>query len=136
MIYCTKCGTKNTPTESYCQKCGAPLVKSKKSWEQRIEEGAEDIGKRAEEWGDNLGKKAEKWGAEFEKFAQEDCFGFGKDAAMLGIILGILIIIAGLLLLMGINLLRIMGAFFILSIGLIIFIAALKYFTKKDSKNR
>ena len=136
MIYCIKCGTKNNPTETYCKKCGAPLAKSTKSWEKRIEEGAEDIGRRAEEWGDNLGKKAEKWGEEFEKYARQDCFGLAKDIAMLGILLGILIIIAGFLLLIGITLLRIIGAFFILSLGLIIFIIALKYVTKKDSDNK
>ena len=136
MIHCTKCGTKNNPTESYCQKCGAPLVKSKRSWEQRIEEGAEDFGRRAEEWGENVGKKAEKWGEEFEKYARQDCFGLAKNAAMLGILLGILIIIGGILLLLGINVFRIMGAFFILSLGLIIFVTALKYFTKRDSNNK
>ena len=132
MTYCTKCGTENNPTEDYCQKCGAPLEKSKKSWEQKLEEGAEDIGRRAEEWGDTLGKKAEKWGDDFEKFARQDCFGLAKNVAMLGIILGILIIISGILLLIGINLLRIIGAFFILSLGIIIFITALKYFQKKQ----
>jgi uncharacterized membrane protein YvbJ len=131
MIYCTKCGTKNNPTENYCVKCGAPLEKSNKSWDQKVDQWGENVGNKAEKWGEDFGRRAEKWGEEFEKQAQDGCFGLAKNMAILGIILGIIIILAGILLLVGIQLLRILGSLMILAFGLIILVTALKYLTKK-----
>ena len=131
MGYCTKCGTKNNPTEKYCIHCGAPLEQSKKSLEQEIEEGAENFGKNAQKWGEDFGRRAEKLGEEFEKQAQDGCFGLAKNVAVFGIIFGIIIIIAGILLLVGIQLLRILGSVVILAFGLMILIAALKFLAKK-----
>jgi uncharacterized membrane protein YvbJ len=122
MVYCTKCGTKNNPTEEYCTKCGAPLERStKKNWEKQLEQGAEEFGRRAEQWGQDFGKRAE-----------EECFGLVKNGAIIGVVLGIIIILAGILLLAGFQLLRFLWATAIVVIGLIILYGALKILTKKQ----
>ena len=78
MVYCKKCGTQNSPTDTYCIKCGTPIEGStKKSWEKQIEDGADEFGRRAEQWGQEFGKRA-----------QEDCFGLAINPALIGLILG------------------------------------------------
>lgn len=122
MVYCTKCGTKNNPTEEYCLKCGAKLEKStKKTWDQQLEQGAEEFGRRAEKWGQEFGKRAE-----------QECFSLAKSGAIIGVVLGIIIILAGLLLLAGFQLLKFFWAIMIIVFGLIILFGALKILTKKQ----
>jgi uncharacterized membrane protein YvbJ len=82
MVYCTKCGTKNEEDVKYCTKCGANLVVSR---EKKLERRAEEFGRRAEEWGEQFGKRAE-----------EECFGLPHGGAIVGLIIGIIIIIAGI----------------------------------------
>lgn len=121
MVYCKKCGTQNSPTDTYCIKCGTPIEETtKKSWEKQIEDGAEDFSRRAEQWGQDFGKRA-----------QEDCFGLAINPALIGLILGIFVIIAGILLIMGIPFLRVFGSVLIIALGLIILIGALKTSKKK-----
>ena len=134
MVYCTKCGTKNSPTEKYCAKCGSPLEQSDKSWEQKIEEGAEELGKQAQKWGEDFGEHAEEWGKNFEKHIEDGCFGLSQIGALLGVLIGIIIVIAGLLLLFGVNLFRLLGSIMILAFGLIILLSALKNLTKKHQQ--
>lgn len=123
MVYCTKCGTKNNPTEKYCAKCGTPLeMSTKKTWEKQIEDGAEEFGRRAE-----------KWGQEFGRQAEEDCFGLAKNTALIGLVIGIFIVIAGILLLIGIQFLRIFWPIILLTFGILILIAAIKTLTKKPN---
>ena len=74
MVYCTKCGTQNEDDAKYCSKCGADLEGSlEKSWERR-----------AEEWGEQFGRRAE-----------EECFGLPHGGAIVGLIIGIIIILVG-----------------------------------------
>jgi uncharacterized membrane protein YvbJ len=121
MVYCTKCGTKNDPTQKYCKKCGAPLERSSgKTWDQKIED-----------WGEDFGRRAEKWSEDFGKRTQQECFSLAKSGAIIGLILGILIVIGGLLLLTGFPLLRYLSSIALIGFGLIILIIALKILTKK-----
>jgi len=85
MVYCTKCGTQNEDDAKYCSKCGADLEGSlEKSWERR-----------AEEWGEEFGRRAEEWGEQFGKRAEEECFGLPHGGAIVGLIIGIIIILVG-----------------------------------------
>lgn len=94
MVYCTHCGTKNKDDATFCVKCGAKLsVSAEKSLEKRIEEGAEEFGKRAEEWG-----------KDFERNVETECFGLPHGGTIFGLIIGIIIILVGVTSLVGIDL--------------------------------
>ena len=94
MVYCSKCGTKNEEATENCVKCGAKLTVSKEEdWEKRIEDGAEEFGKRAEVWGENVGKRME-----------DECFGLPHGGSIFGLLFGIIILVAGILWLIGITL--------------------------------
>ncbi|MEJ2271220.1 MAG: zinc-ribbon domain-containing protein [Candidatus Bathyarchaeota archaeon] len=93
MVFCSNCGTKNEDSAKYCIKCGQNLnLETKKSLEKRIEEGAEEFGKRAEAWGDNFGKTAE-----------QECFGLPHGGSIFGLIIGLIIILIGVTSIAGIN---------------------------------
>ena len=93
MVYCTHCGTKNKDDATFCTKCGAKLNVSKEaSLEKRIEEGAEEFGKRAEEWG-----------KDFEKHVETECFGLPHGGTIFGLIIGLFIILVGVTSLIGID---------------------------------
>lgn len=94
MVYCSECGTKNEESAETCVKCSAKLnVPKEKSLEKRIEEGAEEFGKRAEAWGKSFAKRPE-----------EECFGLPHGGTIVGLIIGIIIIVVGVSSLAGINL--------------------------------
>jgi len=94
MVFCSKCGIKNEDATEYCVKCGAKLnVTKEKSVEKRIEEGAEEFGKRAEAWGKSFAKRPE-----------EECFGLPHGGTIFGLIIGIIIILVGVTSLAGIDL--------------------------------
>ena len=94
MVFCSKCGTKNEDAVEYCVKCGAKLkVSTEKSVEKRIEEGAEEFGKRAEAWGED-----------FRKRTEQECFGLPHGGTIVGLIIGIIIILVGVTSLAGIDL--------------------------------
>ncbi len=86
MVYCAKCGTKNEEAATVCVKCGANLEVSR---EKRFE-------RRAKEWGEEFGRRAEEWGEQFGKRAEEECFGLPHGGAIVGIIVGIVLIFVGL----------------------------------------
>jgi len=75
MVYCTKCGTKNEENALVCVKCGTRLYKTPPSFEKRIEEAVE--------------------GAVGEA-APEECFGIPHGGAVVGLVIGLIIIIVGL----------------------------------------
>ena len=94
MVFCSKCGTKNEDSAEYCVKCSAKLkVSMEKSIEKRIEEGAEEFGKRAEALGEKFGKRTE-----------QECFGLPHGGTIFGLIIGIIIIVFGISSLAGIDL--------------------------------
>lgn len=94
MVFCSKCGIKNDDAAEYCVKCGTNLKASTgKSVEKRIEEGAEEFGKRAEAWGED-----------FRKSAEQECFGLPHGGTIFGLIIGAIIILVGVTSLAGIDL--------------------------------
>ena len=108
MVFCSKCGTKNEDTAEYCVKCGAKLKAStEKSLEKRIEEGAEEFGKRAE----------------------QECFGLPHGGTIIGLIIGIIIILVGVTSLAGIDLK--LWPLIIVIFGLLIFGGAIYSLTHK-----
>ena len=94
MVFCSECGTKNEDAAVHCVKCGAKLrVSTEKSVEKRIEEGAEEFGKRAE-----------VWGKDFRNQTEQECFGLPHGGTIFGLIIGIIIILVGVTSLAGIDL--------------------------------
>lgn len=85
MTNCSKCGTKNKEDAKYCGKCGASLSSS---WEKSLEEGAE-------KWGEEFGRRAEEWGQQFGKRAEKECFSLPHGGAIFGLLIGVVIILAG-----------------------------------------
>ena len=117
MVYCSKCGTKNEEVAETCAKCGATLnVLRAKSLEKRIEEGAEEFGKRAE-------------GECFGKSTEDECFGLPHGGTIFGLIIGIIIILVGISLLIGIDLE--IWPLMILIFGVLIISGALYTLTRK-----
>ncbi len=102
-------------------KCGANLKLSvEKSLEKRIEEGAEEFGRRVEAWGEDFGKRAEK-----------ECFGLPYGGAIFGLFIGAIIILWGLSSIFGWNLE--IGGFVIIVIGLLIVAGAIYGLTRRRS---
>ncbi|MBA7477548.1 hypothetical protein ES707_12959 [subsurface metagenome] len=116
MVFCSKCGTKNEDAAEYCVKCGAKLKAStEKSLEKRIEEGAEEFGKRAED---------------FPKRTKQECFGLPHGGTIIGLIIGIIIILVGVTSLAGIDLK--LWPLIIVTFGLLIFGGAIYSLTHKQ----
>ena len=99
MVYCTKCGAKNEEGVEYCIKCGANLWVSR---EKRLE-------RRAKEWGEQFGRRAEK-----------ECFGLPHGGAIVGLIIGTIIILLGVSLVLGIEIWDYLWALIIIVIGILI----------------
>ena len=121
MVYCSKCGTKNDDKALYCVKCGVKLDGSKKTWDQQLDEGAEEFGKRMEEWGENFGKQ----------FEEGECFGLVYGGLAFGLAIGILIIIVGILTLAGIEFWSSFWAIAMIMFGVLIFGGALYSLTRR-----
>lgn len=123
MVYCTECGTKNDESAETCVKCHAKLnVPREKNWEKRLEEGAEEFGRRAEVWAES-----------FERRAENECFGLPHGGSIFGIVLGIIIIIGAILLLAGINL-EIWWPLIIIIFGVLVLSGAIYSLTNKRKR--
>ena len=121
MVYCSKCGTKNEETAEYCVKCNAKLKEFRKErWEKRIEEEAEEFGRRAE-----------IWGQEFGKHAENECFGLPNGGLVFGLVIGSVIILMGILALAGIEFWKSFWAIMITAFGVLIAGGALYSLTRK-----
>ena len=125
MVYCSKCGTKNEDAAVDCVKCGASLSVApsergsetlEKNWEEKLEKGAEEFGRRAEEFGKSM---------------ENECFGLPRDGAIFGLILGLMIVIFGLQQLFGLNI--DVGPFALTVLGLLIIAGAIYGFTRSRS---
>lgn len=68
MVYCTKCGTKNEEDAAVCVKCGASLA-------------------AAPAWRPERRRREKQ---------EQECFGLPHGGAIVGVIIGIIIIIVGL----------------------------------------
>jgi ribosomal protein L40E len=112
MVYCVKCGVKNSDDATFCVKCGENLTSSQEKkweWERRIDE-----------WGEDVGKRAEKWGKQMEREFKDECFGLPHGGAIVGIIFGIIILILGFALLANINIWNYLGPIAIIIVGILI----------------
>ncbi len=69
MVYCTKCGTKNEEDAAVCVKCGASLV-ARPAWRRER-------------------RRREK--------EEQECFGLPHGGAIVGLVFGVIIIIAGII---------------------------------------
>jgi hypothetical protein len=115
MVYCTKCGTKNKEGAEHCVKCGADL---EVTWDKRLE-------KRAEDWGEEFGRRAEEWGEQFGKRVEDECFGLPHGGAIVGLIIGAIIVLLGLSWLAGTNWWRFIWPLLVIAFGLVIVAGAL-----------
>jgi uncharacterized membrane protein YvbJ len=112
MVYCVKCGVKNSDEATFCVKCGENLTSSQeKKW---------DWERRVDEWGEDFGKRAEKWGKQMEREFKDECFGLPHGGAIVGIIFGVIILILGFALLANINIWRYLGPIAIIIVGILI----------------
>ena len=68
MVYCPKCGTMNDDSAEFCVKCGAPLRTG--TYESRRYE---------------------------RRRAEHECFGLPNGGAIVGLVIGIIVIIYGIL---------------------------------------
>ena len=74
MVYCSKCGTKNEDGRKTCVRCGSELYPE-------------------------IGRKRDY----MERKAEEECFGLPHGGAIVAIIIGIIIVLAGLRWLSGLE---------------------------------
>jgi len=70
MVYCVKCGAKNPDDAKLCAQCGAPL--------QLVE------------------KEEECFGVERRRRYEEECFGIPHGGAIVTLVIGLIIVLAGL----------------------------------------
>jgi len=102
MVYCTKCGAKNEEDAAVCVKCGAPLV-APPPW-----------------------RRMERW-----RPAEEECFGLPHGGAIIGLVIGIIIILVGLSMLPGIEIGKYIGAVLVIIFGILILAGALYRYSRR-----
>lgn len=107
MVYCTKCGTKNEEDALVCVKCGASLV-TRPAW------GRERRRREKEE---------------------QECFGLPHGGAIVGLIIGIIIILVGLSqvpgILPGIDIGKYIWPLIIIVFGILIVAGALYKYSRR-----
>jgi len=116
MVYCQKCGAQNEDGAVICASCGEPLRvahRRSRGWEEELEYRAEEFGARAERWGRSM---------------EDECFGIPRGGNIVGIIIGIMIILAGMQSLMGWNL--DFGPYMIIIFGILIAAGAIYQMNK------
>jgi len=103
MVYCTKCGAKNEEDAAVCVKCGAPLVAPARP----------------------------PWRRERLRPAEEECFGLPHGGAIIGLVIGIIIILVGLSMLPGIEIGKYIGAVLVIIFGILILAGALYRYSRR-----
>ena len=121
VVFCSKCGTKNDDKAVYCVKCGTNLDGSTKSWDQRLDEGADEFGKHMEEWGEEFGKR----------FEEGECFWLPNVRLAFGLFIGIIIILVGVIALAGIEFWSSFWAIIIIMFGALILGGAIYSLTRR-----
>lgn len=96
MVYCTKCGAKNEDDAAVCVKCGANL---------------------------GTGKYPAR---RYERRRYEDeCFGIPQGGRIVGLVIGLIIIIAGVSWLLGYEFWNIFWPLIVIVVGVLIVVGAL-----------
>jgi len=107
MVYCTKCGTKNEEDAAVCVKCGASLV-ARPAWRRER-------------------RRREK--------EEQECFGLPHGGAIVGLIIGIIIILVGISQVPGIlpeiDLGKYIWALAIIILGVLILAGALYSYSRR-----
>jgi len=123
MVYCVKCGVKNSDDAKFCVKCGENLMSSQeKKWERE---------RRVDEWGEDVGKRAENWGKQMEREFKDECFGLPHGGAIVGIIFGVIILILGFALLANINIWNYLGPIAAIVVGILIITGVAYHLTRR-----
>jgi len=104
MVYCIKCGTKNEEDAAVCAKCGASLA-SLPAWRRER-------------------RRREK--------EEQECFGLPHGGVIVGLIIGIVIILAGLSSLAGIDFGRYVWPLVIIVFGILIVVGALYGYSRRS----
>jgi ribosomal protein L40E len=105
LVYCTKCGTKNTDDATVCAKCGASLQLAGPKREYR--------------------SQGECFGPSGRREMETGCFGLPYGGAIVGIIFGLIVIFIGLAILSGINIWTYLGPLILVIVGILIVVGAL-----------
>ncbi len=111
MVYCSKCGVNNEEGSEFCVKCGASLYPEKRG--EKRDEGC--FGPRDRQFG-------------------KECFGLPYGGAIVGIIVGIMILATGLGQLLDVNIGRYMGSAGTILIGLLIILGAIYGITQRRKR--
>ena len=89
---------------------------------------------RIEAWGEEVGRHAEKWGEQFGKQMEDGCFWIPRVGVIFGLIIGVIIILAGLQLLFGWNVeafIRAFGSLATIIIGSVFIIVAILLLSRR-----
>jgi p-aminobenzoyl-glutamate transporter AbgT len=122
LVYCSKCGTKNEEDAVFCVKCGASLT-GPSAWRR-------GGGRREKQ------EKQEK--QEKGEIQRHECFGLPHGGAIVGIIIGIIVILVGILQVPGLipdEILDVTDPFFwpviVIVFGILIFAGALYQYGRR-----
>jgi tetrahydromethanopterin S-methyltransferase subunit E len=102
MVYCPKCGTQNEDDAKFCKKCGADLYA-----------------------GETVTKRTEAYAGPSRRHLDEECFGLPYGGAIVGVIIGLVIILAGVGMIIGYNVWNYFWAMIIIIIGVLIIAGAI-----------
>ena len=108
MVYCSKCGENNEEGSEFCVKCGASLYPGRQGEERE---------------GDCFGPRDRRFGRE--------CFGLPYGGAIVGIIIGMMILATGLGQLWDIDVGRYMGSAGMILIGVLMILGAIYGITQR-----
>jgi hypothetical protein len=109
LVYCTRCGTRNSNETEFCIKCGTGLFKRKNVIDELME-----TMERGTTQCFGSGRSVEN-----------TCFGVRRFGEILGLIVGILIILWGISILLGEPIWQWIGPYFVMVIGLLIIAGSL-----------
>ena len=114
MVYCSKCGTNNEEGTQFCTNCGASLYPGI---------GGRGRPKKHEK------REAECFGQSIDR--ETECFGLPRGGVIFGLIIGIVIILAGINELFGLQIDY--GPFAIIVVGILFVVGAIYGLSRKRS---
>lgn len=111
MVRCTNCGTENRDDSRFCSNCGENMRETLKR-----------------------GRREDKCFGQGEKRVEDECFSLPRGGSIVGLIFGVLIIIAGLSLAFGVDISQVIGPFIVIIIGLLIIAGVIYSLSKKTRR--